>query len=233
MRALLLQCCLPVCLPLASSPPPSLTLPHIRLRPQPRLTTRPTPLARRCLQTDKGQLAVDFIGRVEVLDADMAAALRLINERLPAGVAPLRMPASIPSLNVGPTEEEDGEGGGSGGGGAGGGGAALASRRYLQAYRGGNAACFARASRFYQRDIQLLFPRLWREACDNGTFTGQRGASAASSGSSGGGASDQQEGGGISGISSDSGGTSDSDGDSSGTGTASDEAATSAAMSLR
>jgi hypothetical protein len=38
-----------------------------------------------CLASPGGGLAVDFVGRVERVDEDMAAAVQLINGRLPPG----------------------------------------------------------------------------------------------------------------------------------------------------
>ncbi|EFN51025.1 hypothetical protein CHLNCDRAFT_141499 [Chlorella variabilis] len=100
-----------------------------------------------CLLTAGGQLAVDFIGRVEAVDEDMAAAVRLINSRLPQGVAPLELPQGVQARNVGPQ----------------GGGQAPDNARYLPAFQGANATCFSRLARFYAKDVALMFPALAAE----------------------------------------------------------------------
>ncbi|KAL4431370.1 hypothetical protein ABPG75_006626 [Micractinium tetrahymenae] len=98
-----------------------------------------------CLVTEGGGLAVDFIGRVEHVDEDMKEAVRLINSRLPQGVPPLQLPDEVAAINVGP-EHEDAK--------------PPDNSRYVPAYLGANTTCFSLISRFYEKDVALMFPAL-------------------------------------------------------------------------
>lgn len=99
-----------------------------------------------CMLTEGGGLAVDFIGRVEHVDEDMREAVGIINSRLPPGVTPLQLPQEVAPINVGPKHR---------------GSKAPANSRYLPAYRGPNAACFSLISRFYEKDVRVMFPALY------------------------------------------------------------------------
>ncbi|KAL4422191.1 hypothetical protein ABPG77_006432 [Micractinium sp. CCAP 211/92] len=98
-----------------------------------------------CLLNEGGGLVVDFIGRVEHVDEDMKEAVRLINSRLPEGVSPLQLPDEVAAINVGPKHENS---------------KPPDNSRYTPAYLGANSTCFSLISRFYEKDVALMFPAL-------------------------------------------------------------------------
>ncbi|PRW20331.1 pumilio-like protein isoform A [Chlorella sorokiniana] len=102
-----------------------------------------------CLLTADGQLAVDFIGRVENVDEDMREAIKIINSRLPPGVEPLQLGDEVAARNVGPAGEAAGP---------------PENARYLPAFQGAaNSTCFRKLARFYAKDVKLMYPQLYSE----------------------------------------------------------------------
>ncbi|KAI7838203.1 hypothetical protein COHA_007997 [Chlorella ohadii] len=100
-----------------------------------------------CLLTADGQLAVDFIGRVENVDEDMREAIKIINSRLSPGVEPLQLGDEVAARNVGPSGEAAGP---------------PENTRYLPAFQGAaNSTCFRKLARFYAKDVKLMFPSLY------------------------------------------------------------------------
>lgn len=100
----------------------------------------------RCLLTASGQLAVDFIGRVEEIDDDFQAVVAEINKRIPAGTVPYYAPP-LPQQNASKgnyqcsnvTDCEQ-----------------LRPTFLENAYSGNNSICFEAIASMYGPEISLL-----------------------------------------------------------------------------
>lgn len=98
-----------------------------------------------CLTDENGLLAVDFIGRVEVLDEDMKTVKDEINKRRPSDLPELAISDKVEKRNQGTESVKRGSTG----------------DKYLPLYQGENEHCFTEIAKYYKTEVELLYPDLW------------------------------------------------------------------------